>query len=172
MALQEAEQNLHGMGECLIGFAALALAHDLPAAAARLLAATSATPWGRSAAKWPATQMEYEQTLRVLRSQLTEAEFDTEQAKGVVLSLHQAVKFALNLPIPGLKSEPDTLSSSLTERQREIMSLIASGLSNGEIAEKLVLSKRTVEKHIANILAKLELSNRVQIVRYVVDNGL
>ena len=52
------------------------------------------------------------------------------------------------------------------------MTLIARGLSNGEIAAELVLSKRTVEHHMANILSKLGFANRAQIVRWAIENGL
>ena len=60
----------------------------------------------------------------------------------------------------------------LTEREREVAALIAQGRSNGEIAGELVLSKRTVEKHVANILAKLGLTNRTQIVRWAIEHGV
>jgi DNA-binding NarL/FixJ family response regulator len=60
----------------------------------------------------------------------------------------------------------------LTEREREVAVLIGLGKSNGEVAEQLVLSKRTVEKHIANIFTKLSMDNRAQIVRWVIDQGL
>jgi DNA-binding NarL/FixJ family response regulator len=50
--------------------------------------------------------------------------------------------------------------------------LIARGLSNGEIAEQLVLSKRTVEKHMSNILSTLGLTNRAQIVRWAIEHGV
>jgi len=61
---------------------------------------------------------------------------------------------------------------SLTEREREVVTLIAQGRTNGEIASELVLSKRTVEKHIANILSKLVLTSRAQIVRWAMDHHL
>ena len=63
-------------------------------------------------------------------------------------------------------------SNDLTGREREIAGLIAGGLSNGDIADKLVLSKRTVEKHVANILSKLGLTSRAQIVRWAMDHGV
>ena len=61
---------------------------------------------------------------------------------------------------------------ALTEREREIAVLIAQGQSNGEIAAQLVLSKRTVEKHIGSILSKLEMTSRAQIVRWAIEQGL
>ena len=52
------------------------------------------------------------------------------------------------------------------------MALITQGKTNGEIAEELVLSKHTVEKHVANILVQLEVDNRAEIVRWGMKQGL
>lgn len=60
----------------------------------------------------------------------------------------------------------------LTEREREIAALIAAGKSSREIAEQLILSKRTVDAHTANILSKLGFSSRIQIARWAVEKGL
>lgn len=60
----------------------------------------------------------------------------------------------------------------LTARELEITRLVASGLSNGEIAERLVLSHATVKTHISRILAKLELRDRVQLVIAAFESGL
>ncbi|MBI3522607.1 MAG: response regulator transcription factor [Chloroflexi bacterium] len=61
---------------------------------------------------------------------------------------------------------------NLTRREREILSHLAEGLSNREIAEKLVLSSETVKSHVAAILSKLDLSDRTQAAVYAVRNGL
>ena len=60
----------------------------------------------------------------------------------------------------------------VAQREREVAALVGSGLSNGEIAAALVLSKRTVEKHIANLLSKLAFTHRAQIVRWAIEQGL
>lgn len=60
----------------------------------------------------------------------------------------------------------------LTEREVEILQLVAQGLTNDEIAEKLVLSERTVRTHVSNILAKLQLANRTQAALYALKEGL
>lgn len=60
----------------------------------------------------------------------------------------------------------------LTERENEILQLVAQGLSNDQIAEKLVVSERTVRTHVSNILAKLQLANRTQAALYALREGL
>ena len=60
----------------------------------------------------------------------------------------------------------------LTEREVEILKLVAQGLPNQEIAEKLVISERTVRTHVTNILSKLHLANRTQAALYALREGL
>jgi DNA-binding NarL/FixJ family response regulator len=60
----------------------------------------------------------------------------------------------------------------LTERETEVLRLVAKGLSSKQIAERLVLSHRTVQNHVQNTLRKLQLHNRVQLVRYAIEQGL
>jgi two-component system response regulator NreC len=61
---------------------------------------------------------------------------------------------------------------ALTEREREVVALIAQGLSNQEIADQLVISAKTVNRHRENIMAKLNLHSRVELVRYAIEKGL
>lgn len=67
---------------------------------------------------------------------------------------------------------PDDLMPTLSERELEVLSLIATGKENGEIADLLVISQHTVKNHVSGILAKLELENRIQAAVYAVRNGL
>jgi DNA-binding NarL/FixJ family response regulator len=61
---------------------------------------------------------------------------------------------------------------TLTERETEILRMVATGLSYKQIASRLVLSHRTVQNHVQNILGKLHLHNRVELVRYAIEHGL
>jgi two-component system, NarL family, response regulator NreC len=69
-------------------------------------------------------------------------------------------------------SAPSRGFEELTEREREVLALIAEGHSNQEIADALVISIKTVNRHRENIMAKLNLHNRVELVRYAIEKGL
>jgi DNA-binding NarL/FixJ family response regulator len=60
----------------------------------------------------------------------------------------------------------------LTERETEVLRLVAKGLSYKQIAERLVLSHRTVQNHVQNTLRKLQMHNRVELTRYAIERGL
>jgi predicted ATPase/DNA-binding CsgD family transcriptional regulator len=171
---QRAQDNREGVLEGLLGFAALASTAGLAAESARLYAAAVTNGRGDSESLWALEKIEYEHYIGLVRAKLSDAEFEAEQANGRTLPMEQAIEYALNLPF-GLPKPPQKAREplqDLTEREREVVVLIARGLPNGEIAEELVLSKRTVEHHIANILSKLGFTNRAQIVRLALENGL
>lgn len=72
---------------------------------------------------------------------------------------------------PSHSATPDT-SEVLSERELEVLALIAQGLSNQEIADRLVISERTARNHVGNILSKLDLANRTQAALYAISQGL
>ncbi|UQZ86661.1 Transcriptional regulatory protein DegU [Paenibacillus konkukensis] len=66
----------------------------------------------------------------------------------------------------------ETKPNVLSQREGEILMCVASGLSNRQIAEQLIITENTVKNHIKNILAKLSLDNRVQLTAYAIRQGL
>jgi DNA-binding NarL/FixJ family response regulator len=66
----------------------------------------------------------------------------------------------------------DADAPRLTDRETEVLRLVAKGLSYKQVAERLVVSHRTVQNHVQNTLRKLQLHNRVQLVRYAIEQGL
>ncbi|MFC5178972.1 response regulator [Nocardioides taihuensis] len=70
-----------------------------------------------------------------------------------------------------LPSRPDD-HPELTERETEVLKLVAKGMSYKQIAERLVLSHRTVQNHVQNTLRKLQMHNRVELTRYAIERGL
>lgn len=75
--------------------------------------------------------------------------------------------------IDGLNSPKNVAEDhKLTPRELEVLGLIGGGLSNQEIAEKLVISQKTVKVHVSNILSKLNLSDRTRAAIYAIDNGI
>jgi two-component system, NarL family, response regulator LiaR len=86
-------------------------------------------------------------------------------------SLHPAIARKLIREL----NRPTTLPPSdepLTDREAEVLILVARGLSNQDIADKLVISERTVRTHVSNILSKLQLANRTQAALYALKEGL
>ncbi|MBV9196167.1 MAG: response regulator transcription factor [Solirubrobacterales bacterium] len=79
-------------------------------------------------------------------------------------------RVARRLPAP-VSRGPEELAE-LTERERQVLELLARGLSNAEIAEALVVGEATVKTHVSNVLMKLSLRDRVQAVVYAYEIGL
>lgn len=80
-----------------------------------------------------------------------------------------AAQVMASLANPPAPSAPDP---GLTEREHEVLGLIADGLSNADIAEKLFVSEKTVKSHVSNILGKLHLADRTQAAVYAWREGL
>jgi DNA-binding NarL/FixJ family response regulator len=79
-------------------------------------------------------------------------------------------EFTRQSPTP--PSAPSRAVEELTPREREVLDLLARGLSNSEICERLVISEATAKTHVARILQKLDLRDRVQAVIYAYETGL
>jgi NarL family two-component system response regulator LiaR len=86
-------------------------------------------------------------------------------------SLHPTIALKVIRELNNPPSLPPT-EDPLTEREVEVLRLVAQGMTNQEIAERLVISERTVGNHVGSILAKLHLANRTQATLYALREGL
>jgi len=171
LEMHQRSSNRLGTHQALLGFAALAASLKLPETWVRLHAfVLSDQEWIHILpdATDDADKLDYYHLMSVSGITLKDTIPDAERARP--LSLSQAIDLALHVVVPPQAGAPAL--AKLSPRERDVAILIANGLSNGEIAETLVLSKRTVEHHVANILSKLGFTQRTQIVRWVTDNGL
>ena len=74
--------------------------------------------------------------------------------------------------MPGAASRSTPRPRGLSPREEEVLRLVAEGLSNRQIAERLSLSERTVEHHVLHVLAKLDLPSRTAAANWALHNGL
>ena len=69
-------------------------------------------------------------------------------------------------------SSPRSAEPQLTDRETEVLRMVAKGMTYKQIAQRLVVSHRTVQNHVQNTLGKLQMHNRVQLARYAIEHGL
>lgn len=106
------------------------------------------------------------------RAALGEAKFDEEFRTGATLEFDEAVTLAMaRRGRSAATRDSGEGSVRLTRREREIAALVADGLTNREIAERLVMSQRTAEGHVAKILGKLGLTSREQVTAWFAEHG-
>ena len=104
----------------------------------------------------------------VSMDELTEAVFKASRGEA---TLHPQVASRVIQELHGRKKDENALDFDLTQREIEILKVIALGMSNSEIAEKFVISKYTVKGHVSNILSKLHLADRTQAAVYAWQQG-
>ncbi|MEU6645540.1 LuxR C-terminal-related transcriptional regulator [Saccharomonospora sp. NPDC046836] len=143
--------------------------------AARLLGAAH-TLWRRAGVSLPELGIltsSHNLAEAQLCKSLGEPRFDDYFREGKHLTYEQALDFALTKSQPALSAAPaqdNTESPSpLTRREIQVAELIAEGLSNKDIAARLVVAQRTAESHVEHILVKLNFTSRTQIARWILD---
>lgn len=151
----------------------VAAAHHDPRFAARILGANETLwrPVGAYLLAFGPYLVRHERCVARARAALGDDAFDTEFRTGGEMDLTELASFALGETPAQHRTSPVVRRSKspLTRRQQEVAALVADGLSNREIAERLVVSQRTAETHVQNVLSKLGFRSRAQVARWVVD---
>ena len=91
---------------------------------------------------------------------------------GLVLGEYRRLAQSEGTPASGRQDRDQPAAPELTERETEILRLVATGLTYPQIATRLTLSPRTVQNHVQNTLSKLQLHNKAQLVRYALERGV
>jgi non-specific serine/threonine protein kinase len=167
----------NGIAYCMEGLAAVIAVMGRPIQAARLWGAAQKLREQIGTSLSTADRADQERRVAAARAQLDEAAFEQAWAEGRAIPLEQAIHDALAQPQTA-PPEPTRQASAtkpaglLSRREREVVLLIAAGRINREIATELGISQRTVDTHVSNILAKLELISRAQIVSWAMEQQL
>jgi predicted ATPase/DNA-binding CsgD family transcriptional regulator len=161
---------------CIEGFAG-ALAVTQPGRAIRLAEAAAALREALGSTLFPADRERLERWLEVAARGLGETATAAARSDGRAMTLDQAVAYALagDDPPASADAAPRLAGRSfagLTRREMEVLRLVALAQSNREIAASLVLSEKTVERHLSHIFAKLQVSSRSGATRVAVQAGI
>jgi non-specific serine/threonine protein kinase len=169
-------QNLRwkvGFAERLATVAGLAAALGNFEQAARLLGATESWIQTASAGRLlPSTRAFYEWDLAAVRTRLGDAAFTSEAAVGAAMSREAVIAAALAVARAATSIPQRAAPDGLTAREVDVLQLLARGRTNQEIAAELVISLRTVERHLTNVYAKIGARNRADATAYALNHGL
>jgi predicted ATPase/DNA-binding CsgD family transcriptional regulator len=158
----------------IIGLAGVAASRVRPVRAAQLWGAaegmsetygTQFPPAGRSL-------IDHEGRMAEARSHLEEAAFHAAWAEGKAMSLEQVVEYALDQEAAPEPTAQEDYPAGLSAREAEVLRLVATGLTNAEVADKLFLSSRTIEWYLGSIYRKLGFHSRTEAARFAVEHGL
>jgi len=170
-------RNLDGVSVCVQALAWCAASASPDEGAARLLGAAEAV-WGIIGGNvFQAVYREFDhRSEEQLRSAIGNERFDSAFAEGAAYSLDQAVDLAIAQGSAQPRSGATPASrvhvvnpGGLTRREWEVAQLVAEGLSNKDVAARLVISQRTAETHVERILTKLGFTSRTQVGRWILE---
>ena len=159
---------------CIIGLASVAASQGQPLRAVRLWGAADgmSETYGAHFSRAGRAAIDYEGRLAVVRSQLEEAAWTAAWAEGRAMPPEHAVEYALEQGAAPEQAAPELYPAGLSAREAEVLRLVATGLSNAEVAEKVFLSPRTVGWHLSSIYRKLGLHSRTEATRFAADHDL
>jgi non-specific serine/threonine protein kinase len=160
------------VAQALEGFARVAASRSHPERSIQLAAAAAALRQATGAAHSAAGEADLARDLEPARRVLTQDAFAVAWAAGQALTMDQAIAYACTLDEPPEEATTGARPPRLTAREIEVLCHVAAGDSNPEIADRLVLSVKTVERHIANIYAKIGAHSRAEAAVFALRHGL
>jgi predicted ATPase/DNA-binding CsgD family transcriptional regulator len=176
--------NLHDRLYVAIGLetlGAVVVLQDEPVWAVHLWAVPKALREAMGCALAPIERREHEERIAAVRTILGEANFQVAWMQGLRMSPEQVFSArgavyeaapATALPVRAGEAMASASINKLTRREREVMSLLVEGLTNAQIAKRLMLSTVTVNAYLRSIYGKLGVSSRTQAMRMVIDQRL
>jgi DNA-binding CsgD family transcriptional regulator len=169
LSLAQKLEDETGIVVVLEGFAVLAVAHGLPVRAAQLCGAAE-TLHNTIGITYPSIyHAEYDRAVALARAELGESLFTAAWAEGQAMTPEQAL--SASSPSPPPVSQP-AYPAGLTPREVAVLRLVAQGLTNAQVADKLVISPRTVDTHLTAIYGKLGVTSRSAATRFAVEHHL
>jgi DNA-binding NarL/FixJ family response regulator len=114
----------------------------------------------------------YERILAAARARLDEPTWTAARDAGRAMTAEQAAGYALEQEPAPEPAAPETYPSGLSAREVGVLKLVARGLTNAEVAEKLFLSSRTVDWHLGSIYRKLGFHSRTEATRFAIEHDL
>jgi len=170
------------IASCLEGLADVVAVEGQPAWAVQLWGAAEALRDAIGAPIPPVYRTDYENSVTAARNQLGEKTFAAVWAEGRIMAPEQALAAqgqatlhslvqAVHPSAPPAKSTT-TYPDGLTAREVEVLRLVAQGLTAAQVAEQLVISRRTVHTHLNSIYSKLEVNSRSAATRYAIEHHL
>jgi predicted ATPase/DNA-binding CsgD family transcriptional regulator len=173
------------IASCLDGLAEVAVAQRQLEWAAHLLGAAALLREALGVSPPPYNLATYERAVATTRAQLGEERFAAAWAEGRKMTLEQVLAEQAGATTPGQTSTVPTIQqpastsapppaypNELTPREVEVLRLVASGLSNAQVGEKLIISPRTAHAHVRSIYSKLGITSRSAATRYAIDHKL
>jgi predicted ATPase/DNA-binding CsgD family transcriptional regulator len=160
---------------CLEELARLVGVRSEPERSVRLLGASEALleAAGAPLYAYASDRVRHERWVEELRSRLSETAFGAAWAEGRTMTPEQAIEYALESRQPQEQaSSPPSYPAGLSAREVEVLGLVARGMTNAEVAEKLFLSSRTIEWYLGSIYRKVGLHSRTEAARFAVEHGL
>jgi predicted ATPase/DNA-binding CsgD family transcriptional regulator len=161
-----------GIIECIEGIAAIVGNRGYLESSIRLMSGANSLRGAMQTSPWAAERHVQQQALAHARRKLTSQEFDDAWAIGRFLTLEQAAAEALALAENPAAPPRQASPFKLSPREREVLMLLAEHLTDREIADRLFLSPRTVERHVGSILTKLDVANRRQAAALVARHSI